>query len=168
MSSGPSPAPVFVAALLVLIGGIAALVVHDDGHSTGSAPARSSSTGSSSASSATTRTTRPPITTAPTTSFGATTVRPAVTSPEAAANGLWAAYTAANRTAAQRFATDDVIQVLFEEPYNGQTGTFQSCRPQSDGFDCEYRQPSARYSMIVKVEDTGSFKVVELTVSPPS
>ena len=166
MASGPPPAPVLVAALVVLLAGIAAAIAHDDTVSRSSAPfvssAHASSTTASSASS-TTRTSPEP--TAPTTSFVATSVRPAVTSPEAAANGLWAAYTSSNRTAAQRFATDDVIRVLFEVEYSGEKGMFQGCRPRPDGFACLYTQPSTQYAMTVKTDDAGSFEVVELTVT---
>ena len=164
MSSGPPPAPVFVVALAVLIGGIVAVAVHDDGPRTTTAPVSSSAEPSTSTTSSTTRTT---VASSRTTTTGVvtSTARPAVPSPEAAANGLWAAYTASNRTAAERFATEDVIRVLFEVPFNGEQGTFRSCKPQDDGFDCAYTQPSAHYSMIVMADSTGSFKVVELTVS---
>ena len=168
MSSGPSPAPVLIAAMVVLLGGVAALVVHDDSSTTVKPPVLSSglpSSRSSSSFSSTTRSSSVPLSTAPTTSFVASTVKPSVTSPEAAANGLWAAYAASNRDAARRFATDDVIRVLFEVPYNGEQGSFQSCRPQGDRFECLYTQPSSRYSMTVKADAAGSFEVVELTVT---
>jgi hypothetical protein len=166
MSSGPPPAPVLVAALVVLLVGVAAAVAHDDSDSRSSPPLASSayaSSGSSSPGSSTTRTS--PRSTAPTTTAVVTSVRPAVPSPEAAANGLWAAYTATNRTAAQRFATDDVVRVLFEVEYSGEKGTFQGCRPQPDGFACLYTQPSTQYAMTVRAGDSGSFEVVELTVT---
>ena len=166
MSSGPPPAPVLVAALAVLLLGVAAAVAHDDTHTRSTHPPASSTNASSagvSSGSSTTRTS--PRSTSPTTTAVTTSVRPAVPSPEAAANGLWAAYTSANRTAAERFATDDVVRVLFEVAYNGEKGTFQSCRPQPDGFACLYTQPSTKYAMTVKVDEAGSFEVVELTVS---
>ena len=170
MSSGPSPAPVLVVALVVLFGGIAALATHDDRPA--SAPSSSSShpasTSSSAGTSSSATTARPSSSTASTTSIVATSVRPAVGSPEAAANGLWAAYTAANRAAAQRFATDDVIRVLFQVEYSGEQGTFQSCRPEPDGFACRYTQPSAQYAMTVRADPSGSFKVVEITVTSGS
>ena len=168
MSSGPSPAPVLVAALVVLIGGVAALAVHDDSSSTVNPPVLSTSlppSRSSSSASTTTRSSSVPLSTAPTTSFVASTVKPSVTSPEAAANGLWAAYAASNREAARRFATDEVIRVLFQVAYNGEQGSFQSCRPDGDRFDCLYAQPSARYSMTVQADASRSFEVVELTVT---
>ena len=166
MSSGPSPAPVLVAALVVLVGGIAALATHDDrpASAPSSASSHPASTASSTGTSSATTTARP-SSTASTTSVVGTSVRPAVSSPEAAANGLWAAYTAANRTAAQRFATDDVIRVLFQVEYSGEQGTFQSCRPQPDGFACRYTQPSTQYAMTVRADPSGSFKVVEITVT---
>jgi hypothetical protein len=93
-------------------------------------------------------------------------VKPAVGSPEAAANGLWAAYAASNRAAAQRFATEDVVRVLFEEPFDGERGTFLGCRPVGGVFDCRYAQPSTEYDLTVKLGAGGSYEVVELTVSP--
>lgn len=89
-----------------------------------------------------------------------------MTSPEAAVNGLWAAYSANNQVAAQRFASEDVIRVLFESPYNGEQGTFQGCRPNAGTFDCDYLQPSTRYAMTVRPDPANGFLVVELTVSP--
>jgi hypothetical protein len=172
MSSGPSPVPVLVAALAVLSGGVVALVVHDDARQTAAPPVLTTNvptTGASSRStstSASTGSTLAPLSTAPTTSFVATTVRPSVTSPEAAANGLWAAYTNANETAAKRFATDEVVRVLFEEPYNGETGAFRSCRAISNGFECRYTQPSAEYSMTVEANGDAGYQVVEITVTP--
>ena len=166
MSSGPPPAPVLVAALAVLFLGVAAVVVHDDTHTRSTTPLAPSANASSTDRSSGSSTARSsPRSTAPTTTAVTTSVRPAVPSPEAAANGLWAAYTSANRTAAERFATDDVVRVLFEEAYNGEKGTFQSCRPQPDGFACLYTQTSAQYAMTVKADEAGSFEVVELTVT---
>ena len=81
-------------------------------------------------------------------------------------NGLWAAYSANNRIAAQQFASDDVIRVLFESPYDGEQGSFEGCRPNADAFDCEYLQPSTRYAMTVKPDSANGFLVVELTVAP--
>ena len=166
MSSGPPPAPVLVAAVVLLIAGVAAAIAHDD-HRASTPPLSSAQPTSVTSSAPSTSTSnRTSSSTAPTTTTATTSVRPAVGSPEAAANGLWAAYTASNRTAAQRFASDDVIRVLFEEPYDGEPGTFHSCRPEPDGFECRYAQPSTQYLMTVRADPTGSFKVVELTVSP--
>jgi len=167
-SSGRSPVPVLVAAMVVLLAGVAAVVVHDDTRSrsrstppTSTLPAATSTTAAGSAGTPTTS-----ATSASTTTSVATTVRPPVTSPEAAVNGLWAAYTANNQVAARRFASEDVIRVLFESPYNGQQGTFQGCRPNVDVFDCEYLQPSTRYAMTVRTDPANGFVVVELSVAP--
>jgi len=161
---------VLVAATVVLLAGIVAVVVHDDARSQSrSTPPTSTLPLRTSTSTTSTGSTGSPTTsvtsTAPTTGV-ATTVRPPVTSPEAAVNGLWAAYTANNQVAAQRFASADVIRVLFESPYDGEQGTFQGCRPNVDTFDCEYLQPSARYTMTVKTDPANGFVVVELTVAP--
>ena len=167
-SSGRSPVPVLVAAMVVLVVGVAAAMVHDDTRSrsrstppTSTRPTGTSTTATGSAGSPTTSV----ASTSPTTGV-ATTVRPPVTSPEAAVNGLWAAYTANNQVAAQRFASADVIRVLFESPYDGTQGTFQGCRPNVDVFDCDYLQPSTRYAMTVKTDPANGFVVVELTVAP--
>ena len=166
-SSGPSPVPVLVAAVVVLLAGVAALAVHDDKRSpTRSTPPSThpATTGTTAAGSPGSSTTSRAVSTT-TATTAATTVRPPVTSPEAAANGLWAAYAANNQVAAQRFATPDVIRVLFEAQYDGEQGMFQGCRPSDDAFDCEYLQPSARYSMTVKPDAASGFLVVALTVS---
>jgi len=167
-SSGRSPVPVLVAAMVVLLAGVGAAVVHDDTRSrsrstppTSTLPAGTSTTTTGSSGSPTTSV----ASTSPTTGV-ATTVRPPVTSPEAAVNGLWAAYTANNQVAAQRFASEDVIRVLFESSYNGEQGTFQGCRPNVDVFDCDYLQPSTRYAMTVKTDPANGFVVAELTVAP--
>jgi hypothetical protein len=159
---------VLVAAAVVLIAGIAAVALHDEKRS----PARSTMPSSS----------LPPTTASPTTAGSAgstttsaapttatsvaTTVRPPVTSPEAAVNGLWAAYAANNQVAAQRFASDDVIRVLFVSPYNGEQGSFQGCRPNTDVFECDELQPSTRYAMTVGADAANGYRVVELTVAP--
>src|SRR5205085_11112371 len=83
--------------------------------------------------SSTTSTTRTTPTTLPTTSSTttSTTVRPAVPSPEAAANGLWAAYSPDTKANASRFATQEAVHALFSSPYSGETGTFQGCTPRT-------------------------------------
>ena len=168
-SSGPSPVAILVAALVVLLAGVAAVAVHDDKRSPSpSTPAPSTvppTTSSPTASESASTTASVAPTTAPPTS-AATTVRPPVTSPEAAVNGLWAAYAANNQVAAKRFASDDVIRVLFESPYNGEQGVFQGCRRNADVFDCDYFQSSTRYAMTVKADAANGFIVIELAVGP--
>jgi hypothetical protein len=159
---------VLVAAAVVLIAGIAAVAFHADKRSPAQSTApssslRSTTTSPAAAGSAGSATTSAAPTTA--TSLAAT-VRPPVTSPEAAVNGLWAAYTANNQVAAQRFAADDVIRVLFESPYNGEQGSFQGCRPNNDVFECDELQPSTRYAMTVRPDTANGFLVVELAVAP--
>lgn len=171
-SSGPSPVPVLVVAVVVLLAGVIAAAVHDDTHSpphttaTTTRPARSSTASTSTSTTVSSSSSSSTSGTSATVTSVATTVRPPVTSPEAAVNGLWAAYSANNQVAAQRFASDDVIRVLFESPYNGEQGSFQGCRPNGDVFDCNYLQPSARYAMTVKRDTANGFVVVELTVTP--
>ncbi|MEY2402945.1 MAG: hypothetical protein QOD38_496 [Acidimicrobiaceae bacterium] len=170
-ASGPSPLLGLVAALAVLIAGIAAAVTRDDTTSTRTSPGIVSSTRpvlpvSTSTSIApgtrTTFTTIPPSVLSTT-----TTIRPAVPTPEAAANGLWAAYTAGNRAAADRFAGQPVADALFGTPFSGDDGTFQGCtRRQSQTiFDCRYEQPSAQYVMTAQADAANSFKIVEITIT---
>ena len=88
-------------------------------------------------------------------------------SPEAAANGLWAAYTAGNRTAAARFASAPVVEALFSTPFSGDGGTFEGCqkRQQPTVFDCEYQQPSTQYAMTAEADAAASFKIVVITIT---
>ena len=161
--------PLLVAAVVVLIAGISAVVLHDDKRSAERSTSPSTTVSSTSPTSAasTSSTARSSVPTSATASSIATTVRPPVTSPEAAANGLWAAYAANNQVAAQRFASEDVIRVLFESTYNGEQGMFQGCRRNNDVFDCVYLQPSARYAMTAKADAANGFIVVALSVTPP-
>jgi hypothetical protein len=94
-------------------------------------------------------------------------VKPAVPTPEAAANGLWAAYTAGNKSAANRFATSAVIETLFSAPFSGEDGIFQGCpkRGSQPIFDCEYVQPSTHYTMTAQADAAGSFKIVQITIA---
>src|SRR4051812_23898079 len=170
------------AALLVLVLGIAAALTYHDGGATHTgggvitstapetfAPSTSSTTTSSAA---TTTTTRGSSSTSTSTSVrglpGTTTsvtVRAAVASPEAAANGLIAAYRNGDRTQAQRFATDAVVEVLFQQPYvPADDPGFQGCQPEGPDFLCTYLQPSVRYDMTVRRSDAGGFRVTDLDV----
>jgi hypothetical protein len=113
-------------------------------------------------------TTRSTFTTLPPTALATTTtVRPAVPTPEAAANGLWAAYTAGDRSAANRFASPPVADALFSEPFSGEDGTFQGCpkRPPEAIFDCEYQQLSVHYTMTAQADSAGSFKIVQISIA---
>ena len=170
MTSGTGPPPLLglVAALVVLVAGIAAALTRDDATSTRTSPGIVASTRPSPATStSTTRT----ITTLPPTALSttSTTVRPAVPTPEAAANGLWAAYTRDSRSAAARFASPPVVDLLFSTPFSGEDGTFQGCRkrPSQKVFDCQYEQPSTNYAMTAEADAAGSFKIVVLTITSP-
>jgi hypothetical protein len=169
-SGGPSPVLGLVAALAVLIAGIAAALTRDDTTSTRTAPGIVASTRPLPASTASTlpSTTGSTFTTLPPTALSTTTtVRPAVPTPEAAANGLWAAYTAGDQAAAQRFASPAVIDALFSAPFSGEEGTFHSCakRGSEPIFDCEYQQPSTRYTMTAQADSAASFKIVQITIA---
>jgi hypothetical protein len=165
---GPSPLLGLVAALAVLIAGIAAAATHDDKTAARTDPGIVSSTRPLLTTSTTTATTRSTFTTLPPTALSTTTtVRPAVGTPEAAANGLWAAYTAGDRAAANRFASKAVADALFASPYSGEEGTFQGCvkRQAPTTFDCEYVQPSTRYTMTAEADSAHSFKIVVISIA---
>jgi hypothetical protein len=167
-ASGPSPLLGLVAALAILIAGLAAALTRDDASSTRTAPGIVASTQPLPTTSSSTSTTRSTFTTLPPTALStSTTVRPSVPTPEAAANGLWAAYTTGNRNAATRFAGPRVADALFSRPYSGEEGTFHGCSKRSSQttFDCQYLQTSARYDMTAKADDAASFKIVEITIT---
>jgi hypothetical protein len=159
-----------VAALVVLVAGIAAALTREDAPSTGTLPGPVTSTLPLSATSASTSTTLATFTTRSSTTSSTTslTVRPAVPTPEAAANGLWAAYSGGNRSAADRFASPTVVDALFATPFSGEEGMFQGCRkrPSQSIFDCQYRQPSTHYAMTAEADAAESFKIVDLTITP--
>jgi hypothetical protein len=166
-----------VAALVILVSGITAALTRDDSTNAATSPGVVSSTRPVSPGSSTS-TTSSTFNTLPTTSLSpisttSTTVRPAVPTPEAAANGLWAAYASANRAAAGRFATTEVVEGLFANEYSGEEGTFQGCakRDGGDGFDCRYEQASATYTMTAQPDAASSFKIVFIEVvtsAPPA
>jgi hypothetical protein len=156
----------------VLIAAIAAALTHDTTATTARTAPGTGTTlpvaSTAAPSPSTSRTTLAPLPTtpAPNLSVTSTSVKPAVASPEAAANGLWAAYRAGNRDAAARFASPEVVKVLFEAPFSGEEGTFQGCsKVRTDTFDCRYDQPSAKYVMSAQPDTSGSFKVVMITIS---
>ena len=170
-ASGPPPLLGLATALVVLVAGIAAALTRDDTSSTRTSPGIVASTQplpAPSASTSTTRATFTTLTTLPTTALSTTTttVRPAVPTPEAAANGLWAAYSGGNRSAAARFASPPVVDALFSTPFSGEDGTFQSCqkRPSQNIFDCQYEQPSTQYTMTAEADAAGSFKIVVIQI----
>jgi hypothetical protein len=170
--SGPPPLLGLLAALVVLIAGIAAALTRDDATSARTEPGIVSSTrplpATSTSTSRPTASTPPTFTTLPPTALSTTTtVRPAVPTPEAAANGLWAAYTAGNRGAAGRFATPPVVELLFSAPFSGEDGTFQGCAKGASAglFECGYEQPSTRYTMTAQADASASFKIVQLSVA---
>ena len=178
-----------VVVLAVLLAGIVAATTH---HKGGGPRASVDLEPTSSSSSSTTRstlatalppilvpipTTAPPrLASGPTTTTSptnptSTTVKPAFGAPEAAANTLWDAYIHGDRSAATRVATPPVIDALFSEPYDGNTGTIQGCRPQQpDVFDCQFVQQAtgATYDMTAqKDSQTGNFKIVVLSADAP-
>ena len=161
-----------VAAIVVLIGGIVAALVKDEPSSD---QATTGSTSTTSAASTTSGAPTAPLssipigtsstsTTARTTTTGVT-APPAVATPEAAANGLFAAYRAGDQQQAARFATAEVVEVLFRVAFSGDEGTFQGCVPDGQLFVCRVAQVGAAYTMTVqRAPGSGSFIVVGLDV----
>jgi hypothetical protein len=172
-------------ALLVLVLGIAAVVTHED---EGDGPAGTNravttvppttSRVPASTSTSRPRTTLPSssTTTAPatgttvrglpgTTTASSAPVRATVASPEAAANGLIAAYRNDDRTLAGRFATPEVVDVLFQQPYvQADDPGFQGCRPDGTDFLCTYLQPTVRYDMTARGNSSGEFRIIAIDV----
>ena len=169
--SGPSPLLGLVAALVVLVAGIAAAFTRDDTTSTRIAPGIVSPTRPLPTPSASTSTTRVTLAPLPTigSSVTSTTVKPAVPTPEAAANGLWAAYTRGGRTAAARFASPAVVDALFSTPFSGEEGIFQGCRKRQGQsiFDCDYQQEPTNYTMTAEADAAGSYKIVVIAITSP-
>jgi hypothetical protein len=92
-------------------------------------------------------------------------VRATVASPEAAANGLIAAYRNDDRTLAERFASPEVVDVLFEQPYvQADDPGFQGCRPDGTDFACTYLQPSVRYDMTARGSSAGEFRIIAIDI----
>jgi hypothetical protein len=111
--------------------------------------------------------TLPPVlgtTTAP--GATATTTNGAVPTPEAAANGLWAAYTADDATAATRFATPAVVDTLFFRADDGEVGEFRGCEDQGNGvFHCRFQQVSETYDLTAQRDHSGSFKITVIVIT---
>jgi hypothetical protein len=162
----PRPVVGLVVAVVVLVAGVAAALTKGSTTSDRAGFAIASSTTVTPSSSSTVASTGTTLTTTtPPAVSVSTTVRPAVPSPEAAANGLWAAYTANNATAAARFASQDVIDALFATPFSGEQGDFESCRPRGgEVFDCGYSQPSTHYTMTAQADASHSYKIVVIVI----
>jgi hypothetical protein len=174
------------AALLVLVLGVTAALTHDEDNDKRAPTSRSVTTvppttsrGATSTSTSRPRTTLPTAsttttsltsTTSPSTTLrgipGTTTpVRATVGSPEAAANGLIAAYRNDDRALAGRFATDAVVDVLFQQPYQqADDPGFQGCRPDGGDFLCTYLQPTVRYDMTARGSAGGEFEIIAIDV----
>jgi hypothetical protein len=188
--AGPPPLLGLAAALVVLIAGIAAATTRDDSTTArteqsivaSTRPLPASATSASTAT--TTLTTAPGTSTHPTfstlppsvLSTTSTTVRPDVPKPEAAANGLWSAYSIGDRDAAVRFASEDVVTALFDWGYSdddraceqsGRCG-FRSCtaEPSQTTFTCVYEELSARYEMRADRADNGSYHIGYINIDP--
>ncbi|MGI8662462.1 MAG: hypothetical protein ACR2LQ_04515 [Acidimicrobiales bacterium] len=174
-----------ILAMVVLVAGIVAALTYDDGKKSATvlptpttAPsvvttttARSSTTSSSTSTTSvgTSTTVKTPGGSTTTLVAPPTTAEPAVPSPEQAATGLFAAYRSGDRGQAERFATDDVISVLFEAPYSPPDGSFQGCQADGELFQCRYAQGQSTYDMTAQRNpSTGSFLIVVISVTRPS
>ena len=171
--SGFSPTLGLIAALLVVVAGIAAALTRDDTTTasttitdvTSTSPVRSGSpTGPGAGASAAPTSTFTTIETTTTASTTTTTVKPVNPAPENAVNGLWTSYTLGDRDAAARSATREVIDALFSVPYSGEEGTFKSCRKRSQSiYDCTLSQSSLDYAMVAMSDATGNFKIIQIS-----
>lgn len=82
-----------------------------------------------------------------------TTAEPSgpVTSPEAAANGLFKAWEKGDRNDASRYARQRAIQALFEHPNTGDVEyQSQGCEPQGGQFLCSWTYPGGAMQMTVE------------------
>jgi hypothetical protein len=151
-----------LSSIVVGAAGVIAAITYDDS---------SSSKGSAGINTTKTQPVIPPSTAAPSsgsTAPGASlnTTNGAVPTPEAAANGLWAAYTADDATAATRFATPAVVDTLFSQSYNGETGEFRGCAAQSNGsFVCHFQQVSDTYDLTAQRDQNGNFKITVIVIT---
>lgn len=168
---------VLALAMVVLVGAILAALTRDDDHKrtttlpTPTTPPTVSTPRSTTTVRASTTSTLKDLPGAgsTTTPLPPTTVEPAVPTPEQAATGLFAAYRAGDRDQAATFATEDVIAVLFAQPYAPPDGSFQGCRPDGELYHCSYVQGSTSYDMTAQRHpDTGSFLIVVITVFRPA
>jgi hypothetical protein len=167
-----------VVALVVLLLGVAAVLTHDEPRSGRASTNRSVTTvppttragpSATSAPASTLSTLSPASPSTSTTRRGlpntTVTVRAAVGSPEAAANGLILAYQSDDRSLAARFASPAVIDVLFQQLYMpADDPGFQGCRPDASDFLCTYLQPSVRYDMTARGDSAGEFRIVAIDV----
>jgi len=173
---------VLLLAVIVLLAGVVAALTHGDGKKKTSTlptpttvPQVASTTTTVKATStttlaSTTSTTVKDAGTTTTTSEPAptTTAQPAVPTPEQATNGLFAAYRSGDREQAARFASQDVIGVLFAVPYNPPDGSFQGCVADGDLYRCQYSQGASSYDMVAARSETdGSYAIVVITATRP-
>ena len=171
-------------ALVVFGAGIAAAITYDDVDSSASSTTTTSSTSTtrpvtSSTTTSTTTTALASTTSTTSTTPGSTsttttvkkattttTAKPAVPTPEQAANGLYAAYRENDKAQAAKFATQPVIDTMFSVPYSPPDGTFQGCRPDGDLFRCSYDQEKANSDMTAqRSATTGSFRIVVISIT---
>lgn len=94
------------------------------------------------------------------TSAAAGPARPA--SPEQAAQGLFEAWKANDRTRAARYATDRTIEQLFGSRGGPGGMEYQGCEPEGAQFSCAWRYEGGGLIMTVQDAPGGGY-VVELT-----
>lgn len=95
-----------------------------------------------------------------------TTAKPAgpAATPDAAAQGLFAAWQGADRDGASRYAKPGAIDELFAHPNTGDVEYVdQGCEPQGGQFICSWTYPGGALQMTVENWPGGGFVVDDVT-----
>jgi len=181
----------FIIAVVVLVAGIAAALTHDDSPvertSTGLTTSTTTTKSSSSSSGSSTSTTKPvSSTTGSSTTLGTlpgsgttTTTRPGATTTttapftnadaEKTANGLFSAYRTRDQQTASRYATPDVVNGLFAQPFF--EAKFGGCSQDGELFSCRFADATsgATYDFTVQSDpQSGNPLVVIFHYSGPA
>lgn len=83
-----------------------------------------------------------------------------LTTPEAAAEGLFKAFGRHDRAAAAKFASDAAVNKLFKESTGTKGMEFEGCEADKSGnVDCAYRYEGGGLTMHVKGNKTDGYKV---------
>jgi hypothetical protein len=101
--------------------------------------------------------------TAPPTSTSTSTTIPSgpAQSPQAAADGLFAAWKAHNQDDASRYAKPQAVTKLFSHPYSNDGTTYdrQACTPQGGQFNCAWTYEGGSMQMTVEAWPGGGYVV---------
>jgi len=108
----------------------------------------------------TTNVTASPLPTAAVTHSSADNGRQAKSStPDAAAEGLFNAWKAKDRTAAAKFASEAAVTKLFKEGGGAEGLSFQGCEKDGDSYTCGYYYEGGGLIMHVKGSETAGYRV---------